>query len=49
MYETFKGKGVEIISEKLKSLNIKPEEIEIEYLETYSFVIKNLKQRNIEI
>ncbi len=49
MYETFKGKGIEMLAEKLKSLNIKPEEIEIEYLEKYPFVIKNLKERNIEI
>ena len=41
MYETFKG--------KLKEFGIKVEEIEIEYLEKYPFVIENLKRRKIEL
>ena len=45
MYEIFGQKGIAKISEKLKALAIKPEELEIEYLEKYPFVIENLQKR----
>jgi uncharacterized Fe-S cluster-containing radical SAM superfamily protein len=47
MYEIFGQKGIEKISEKLKELDIKPEELEIEYLENYPFVIENLQKRSV--
>ncbi len=49
MYEIFKGKGIEIFAEKLKKFKIDPEEIEIEYLERYPFVIENLRKRKINL
>jgi uncharacterized Fe-S cluster-containing radical SAM superfamily protein len=47
MYEVFGQKGIAEISEKLKALDIKPEELEIEYLEKYPFVVENLQKRSV--
>ncbi len=47
IYEIFGQKGIEKISEKLKALDIKPEELEIEYLEKYPFVVENLQKRSV--
>jgi hypothetical protein len=33
MYKTFGPRGIERINEKLREFDIKPEELEIEYLE----------------
>ena len=47
MYEIFGGKGLEMLNEKIKKFGVKLEEIEIEYLEKYPFVLENLKKRGI--
>jgi len=47
MYETFGPEGIEKISRKLREYEIKVEEIEVEYLEPYPFVLENLKRRSI--
>jgi uncharacterized Fe-S cluster-containing radical SAM superfamily protein len=47
MYETFGPQGIEKISGKLRQHKIRVEELEVEYLEPYSFVVDNLKQRSI--
>ena len=49
MYEIFGPEGIEKISKKLNELKIKPEELEIEYLENYPFVVENLKKRSIPL
>jgi len=49
MWEIFGSKGVKVLNEKLKALGIRPEEVELEYLEAYPFVKANLKKRGIEI
>lgn len=49
MFEIFKGKGTEILVEKLKKFGIRSEELEIEYLEAYPFVLENLEKRGIKI
>ena len=46
MYEIFRDDGIKILSKKLKEIGIESE-IEIEYLEAYPFVVKNLKERGI--
>jgi uncharacterized Fe-S cluster-containing radical SAM superfamily protein len=48
MYETFGAEGIGKINKKLKAI-CRPEELEIEYLETYPFVLENLKKRSISI
>jgi len=47
MYETFGPQGIERISRKLKEYQIRAEELEVEYLEAYPFVLENLKKRSI--
>jgi len=48
MYELFGGKGIEKVSERLKELALRPEELEVEHLEPYPFVLENLRRRSIE-
>ncbi len=47
MYEIFKGKGLEEIHKRMKEMGIEIEELELEYLELYPFVKKNLKKRGL--
>jgi uncharacterized Fe-S cluster-containing radical SAM superfamily protein len=49
MYETFGPEGIRRISKKLREFGIRPEELEIEYLEVYPFVLENLKKRSISL
>jgi uncharacterized Fe-S cluster-containing radical SAM superfamily protein len=49
MYEIFGPGGIEKISQKLKEYEIRPEELEIEYLEPYPFVLENLEKRSISL
>lgn len=49
MYETFGPEGIGKINQKLKEYEIRPEELEIEYLEPYAFVLENLKKRSIPL
>ncbi len=49
MLETFGASGIEMLARKLKSEGISPEEIEVEYLEPYPFVLENLKKRSIPL
>lgn len=49
MYEMFGPEGIEKINQELKGHEIRPEELEIEYLEPYPFVLENLKERSISI
>lgn len=49
MYEFFGAKGIEKISKRLKDFSIRPEELEVEYLETYPFVLENLKRRSLDL
>jgi uncharacterized Fe-S cluster-containing radical SAM superfamily protein len=49
MYETFGPEGIGRINKKLREFGIKPEELEIEYLEAYPFVLENLKKRSISL
>jgi len=49
MYETFGPEGIGKINERLKKHEIRPEELEIEYLEPYPFVLENLKKRSISL
>jgi uncharacterized Fe-S cluster-containing radical SAM superfamily protein len=49
MYETFGPKGIGRINRKLREFEIRPEELEIEYLEAYPFVLENLKKRSISL
>ena len=49
MYETFGPEGIEKINQKIKEYEIIPEELEIEYLEPYPFVLENLKKRSISL
>jgi uncharacterized Fe-S cluster-containing radical SAM superfamily protein len=39
MYETFGPEGIEKINQKIKEYEIRPEELEIEYLKDYPFVL----------
>jgi len=48
MYETFGPEGIGKINKKLKEI-CRPEELEIEYLEPYAFVLENLKNRSIPL
>ena len=47
MYETFGSEGIGKINQQLKNYEIRPEELEIEYLEAYPFVLENLKNRSV--
>ena len=49
MYEMFELEGIGKISQRLKGYEIRPEELEIEYLEPYSFVLENLERRSISL
>lgn len=49
MYETFGPQGIGEINNRLRGFGIKPEELEIEYLEAYPFVLDNLKKRSISL
>lgn len=49
MYALFGPKGIENIKQRLKEYTIRPEELEVEYLEAYPFVLKNLKRRCLEL
>jgi len=49
MYETFGPEGIGKINQKLKEYEIRPEELEIEYLEPYPFVLENLKKHSISL
>ena len=49
MYEIFGPEGIGKINERLKKHQIRPEELEIEYLEPYPFVLKNLNERSISL
>jgi len=49
MYEIFGPEGIGKISKTLMEYGIRPEELEIEYLEPYPFVLENLKKRSISL
>lgn len=49
MYETFGRRGIEKISTALQERSIRLEQIEVEYLEPYPFVLENLRLRSIEL
>jgi uncharacterized Fe-S cluster-containing radical SAM superfamily protein len=49
MYETFGPEGIGRIDKKLREFDSRPEELEIEYLEAYPFVLENLKKRSISL
>ena len=48
MYETFGPEGIGKINQKIKEI-CRPEELEVEYLEPYPFVLENLKKRSISL
>lgn len=48
-YEVFGPEGIESISKRLREFSIMSEELEVEYLEAYPFVINNLRKRFIEL
>jgi uncharacterized Fe-S cluster-containing radical SAM superfamily protein len=47
MHETFGSEGIGKINQQLKNYEIRPEELEVEYLEAYPFVLENLKNRSV--
>ena len=47
MYDVFCREGIEVIIQRLNQLGIKAEELELEYLEPYPFVLENLKRRSV--
>jgi len=49
MYEVFGPEGIGKINQELKGYEIRPEELEIEYLEPYPAVLENLKKRSISL
>jgi len=49
MYEIFGPEGIGKINQELKGYEIRAEELEIEYLEPYPFVLQNLKRRSISL
>ena len=49
MFETFGPKGIGKISQTLKDYGIRLEELEVEYLEPYPFVLENLQKRSISL
>lgn len=49
MFETFGPEGIGKISQKLRDYGIRPEELEVEYLEPYPFVLENLQKRSISL
>ncbi len=49
MYETFGPEGIGKINHRSKEYEMRPEELEIEYLKTYPFVLENLKKRSVSL
>jgi uncharacterized Fe-S cluster-containing radical SAM superfamily protein len=49
MYETFGPEGIAKITQRLREYGIRPEEVEVEYLEPYPFVLENLNKRSISL
>ena len=49
MYEIFGPEGMGKINKTLMEYGIRPEELEIEYLEPYPFVLENLNKRSISL
>ncbi len=49
MMEIFRGQGIEELGKVLKKRGISLEEMEVEYLEAYPFVIENMKKRGIKL
>ena len=49
MYEMFGPEGIGKIDQRLRAYEVRPEELEIEYLEPYPFVLENLKKRSIPL
>ncbi len=49
MMEIFGSDGAEKLGKRLKSAGIRPEEMEIEYLEPYPFVLENMRKRSVFI
>lgn len=49
MYETFGSEGIGKINQQLREYEIRLEELEIEYLESYPFVLENLKKRSVSL
>jgi uncharacterized Fe-S cluster-containing radical SAM superfamily protein len=49
MYETFGPEGIGKINKTLMEYGIRPEELEIEYLEPYPFVLENLEKRSVSV
>ena len=49
MYEIFGPEGIGKINQRLKRHEIRPEELVIEYLEPYPFVLENLNKRSISL
>ncbi|MCD6583512.1 MAG: radical SAM protein [Candidatus Omnitrophica bacterium] len=47
--ELFNSQEINEVKRKLKSYSINPEDLEIEYLEAYPFVINNLRKRGIKL
>lgn len=47
MYETLGPQGIDELSRKLREYGIKAEELEVEYLEPYPFVLENMKKRAV--
>jgi len=49
MFEVFGPEGIGKISQTLKAYKSRAEELEIEYLEPYQFVLENLEKRSIPL
>jgi uncharacterized Fe-S cluster-containing radical SAM superfamily protein len=47
MYETFGAQGIDELGTKLREYGIKAQELEVEYLEPYPFVLANMKKRAV--
>jgi uncharacterized Fe-S cluster-containing radical SAM superfamily protein len=45
MYDVFHRRGIEEVTQSLTRFGIKAEELVLEYLEPYPFVLENLKKR----
>jgi len=49
MYDIFRERGIEEICKKLKEVGVEARDLELEYLELYSFVKENMKRRGLTI
>jgi uncharacterized Fe-S cluster-containing radical SAM superfamily protein len=49
MYETSGSEGIENLKELLRKFGIRPEGLELEHLESYPFVLENLRKRSIPL